>query len=237
MTLGTLRTLGSLIAIAFIAIVPAAAWAQRSDQPQPTPPQAESTAATPTFKPPPRGAPGGRTGGATRSAATSAASLPVIELLAPADQAGITVSPDPAFYFYISSAARWPMQFTISAPLQAAPVIETTIPSPSARGIYAVPLAAYRIRLQPGIVYTWSVSVVLDPHAWSRNVVASAGVIYDPGAAAPILAAMPPMSRAAVLADAGVWYDTVDLVAKAQGLIAQGALGSLMRQVGLSGTQ
>lgn len=230
-------TPGSLTAIAFMVIAPAAAWAQRSDQPQPTPPQAESTAAAPTFKPPPRGAPGGRTGGATRSAAAPAVPLPIIELLAPADQAGVTVSPDPTFYFYISLPARWPMQFTISAPLQAAPVIETTIPSASAPGIYAVPLAAYRVRLQPGIVYTWSVSVVLDPHAWSRNVVASAGIVYDPGAAAPTLAAMPPMSRAAALAEAGIWYDTVDLVAKAQGLIAQGALGSLMRQVGLSGAQ
>ena len=132
------------------------------------------------YKPPLRGAPGGRVGGASRSASAPRMALPVIELLAPPDHTGVTARPDPTLYFSISRAAQWPVQFTISAPMQPAPVVDVTIPSPNAAGLYAVSTGAYRVRLQPGTVYTWSVSVVLDPRAWSRNIVASATILYDP---------------------------------------------------------
>lgn len=69
------------------------------------------------------------------------------------------------------------MRLTISAPRQPLPIIEPNISSPPAAGIYAVRLADYRVRLEPGIVYTWSVSVILNPDAPSRDIVASASLL------------------------------------------------------------
>jgi hypothetical protein len=107
------------------------------------------------------------------------------------------------------------MQFTISAAMQPAPVLEIAIPSPQEAGIYAVRAANYRVRLDPGVSYTWSVSVVLDARAWSRNIVASATIVSDPSVDAKRALTAPPLSRAAILADAGLWYDAVAAAAEA----------------------
>ena len=178
------------------------------------------------YKPPPRGAPGGRVGGASRSAAAPRVALPVIDLLAPADHTGVTSRADPTLYFAISRAAQWPVQFTISAPMQAAPIVDVAIPSPAAAGLYAVSTDAHRVRLQPGTVYTWSVSVVLDPRAWSRNIVASATILYDPATAAVA-------PGAAALADAGLWYDAIAAAVQERDRSAPAMLGALMRQAGI----
>lgn len=180
----------------------------------------------PTYKPPLRGAPGGRVGGASRSALRSATPLPVIELLAPADHAGITATPAPILYYFASRPVSWPTEFTISAPGQPAPVLEIRVPSAPAAGFYKLPLSAYRVRLQPGIAYTWSVSAVIDPHAWSHNIVASATILYDP--AAPAGAA-----SAAQLAAAGLWYDAVAAAADVESPDRHGTLDALIRDVGL----
>jgi hypothetical protein len=83
--------------------------------------------------------------------------------------------------------------------------------------------------LQPGIVYTWSVSVVLDPRAWSRNIVASATMLYDPAVASI-------SAGAAALAGSGLWYDAA---AAAMGEHQRGrptALAALLRQTGVGGS-
>src|SRR5271170_1612151 len=125
-------------------------------------------AQAPEYKPPPRGAPGGRVGGASRGTYKPTAPLPTIELLAPNENTGLSASPTPNLYFYASGPVLWPTQFTISAPMQPVPVIEANIPPPSAAGVYALHAADYRVRLEPGVVYTWSVSAILDPNARSR---------------------------------------------------------------------
>jgi len=182
------------------------------------------------YKPPLRGAPGGRVGGASRSASAPRVALPVIELLAPADHTGVTARPDPTLYFTISRAAQWPVQFTISAPMQPAPIVDVTIPSPNAAGLYAVSTGSYRVRLQPGIVYTWSVAVVLDPRAWSRNIVASATILYDPAVAATA-------PSAAALAAGGLWYDAIATAVEESHRGGPALLAALMRQAGVgSGT-
>lgn len=187
-----------------------------------------------TYKPPPRGAPGGRIGGASRSAAVPAAQLPVVELLAPADHAGLTALSAPTLYYFLSRPCPWPMQFTIAAPGQPGPVLDVAIPAPVASGIYPLALARYHVRLQPGIDYTWSVSVVIDPHAWSHNIVASAGVVFDPAQSRAALAGTPSPS-AADFAAAGLWYDAVAAAAAASAPSGGShlVLDALLRQVGL----
>jgi hypothetical protein len=198
--------------------------------PPAAPPEA---AAPPAYKPPLRGAPGGRVGGASRGTVKVTVPLPTIDLLAPADHAGLTTSEAPTLYFDVSRHVSHPTRLTISAPRQPVPIIETTIPSPPAPGIYAVRLGDYHIRLAPGIVYTWSISVVLNPSVPSRNIVASASLLRVP--ADPRLddaaRAASPAQRVDVLAEAGLWYDAV---ASAAGLGQQTALEALMGEVGLT---
>ena len=200
------------------------------DKPQPEPAQ------TVVYKPPLRGAPGGRVGGASRSAIRTATPLPMVEPLAPADHAGVTAHPSPTLYYYASGAVSWPTQFTISAPLQPAPVIEVTIPSPPGRGLYPLRLSDYGVRLRPGVDYTWSVSVIINPHAWSRNIVGSAAILFDPAAEPSATAAAQPLQRAAILASGGVWYDAVAAAVEGQPADRGVALADLIRQAGLAET-
>jgi len=200
---------------------------------QPPEPQPESAAAAP-YKPPLRGAPGGRVGGASRGSVKAAASLPTIDLLAPGDHAGLTANASPTLYFFLSQPVAWPTQLTISAPLQPAPVAEVTIPSPRSAGIHAVRLADYRVSLNPGIAYTWSISIIVDPRTWARNIVASATILHSPPDPAIAGAAnRPPLQRSGLYAQAGYWYDAVAAAYEAT-FDRFAALTGLMRQVGLA---
>ncbi len=192
------------------------------------------TASPPIYKPPLRGAPGGRVGGASRSAVRLSTPLPVIELLAPSDHAGLTATATPTLLFFVSRPVAWPTQFTISAPMQPAPVLEITIPSPRTAGIYTLRPADYGVRLRPGVAYTWSVSIVLDARAWSRNIVATATIVFDPTINGSAALAVPSRRRAAVLADAGLWYDAVAAAADAQHLDRRAGLDALIHQADLS---
>jgi Domain of Unknown Function (DUF928) len=204
-------------------------------------PGAEQSAASASgggiYKPPLRGAPGGRVGGASRGA-KSAASLPTIELVAPLNHTGETASATPVLYFFVSQPVTLPTQFTISAPLRPKPIVEATIPAPSARGLYALRLADYRAQLDPGIVYTWSVSAIVDSRNWSRNVVASATILRVPPDVRVdgTLGAAPPDRRAALLAGAGLWYDAVAAAADGKDRDRHAALDELLTEVGLIGS-
>jgi hypothetical protein len=94
--------------------------------------------------------------------------------------------------------------------------------------------------LRPGTVYTWSISIILDPQAWSRNIVASGTIVFDPTAdpiadtSAPL--GLPPPRRAALYAGAGVWYDAVAAAAEGQTLDRHAALNALIKEAGLTET-
>ena len=184
----------------------------------------------PVYKPPVGGAPGGRVGGASRGTFKIAAALPSIDLIAPDGEAGETTRRSPTLYYYVSGPVAFPTRLTISEPWQAAPVIDLVIPSPREAGIHRVGLARYGVRLARGIVYTWSISAIVNSQEPSRDVVASASLLRvaaDPGIEQAAQAA-PPERRAAILAQAGLWYDAV-AATTGQG----GALRALMQEVGL----
>ena len=189
------------------------------------------------YRPPLRGAPGRRVGGASRGTFKVAAPLPTIELLAPSDHAGLSANPAPSLYFFASGPVAWPTRFTISAPGRPAPVLEVAIPAPVAAGIYRVDLADYRLRLLPGIVYTWSVSAILDPRIPARDIVASASLVLSPPdpTVAAALAVVPATRRAALYARTGLWYDAVAAAVAAEPGDRHAGLDALLRQVGLAG--
>jgi hypothetical protein len=201
--------------------------------PPATPTAPLEAAPPPVYKLPLRGAPGGRIGGASRGTIKPATPLPIIDLIALEDHSGLTTSAMPILYFRVSRRVDYPMRLTISAPRQPLPIIEANIPSPPAAGIYGIRLADYRVRLEPGIVYTWSVSVILKPGAPSRDIVASASLLRVPADLKidDVARAASPAHRPALLAEAGLWYDAV---AAAVVLDRQTALEALMSEVGLT---
>ena len=163
------------------------------------------------------------------------AALPTIELLAPSGHTGLTATPTPNLYFFVSGPVIWPIRFTISAPLQPAPVIEVNIPPPSAAGVYGLHVADYPVRLEPDIIYTWSVSAILNSERPADDIVASASLLLvTPD---PVLAiaprAEPAARRAALFARAGFWYDAVAAAAEAAPIDHSAALDALMAEVGL----
>ena len=129
-----------ILAGCLAAAVAAAGWprpvAAQSEPKKEETPEAPPGAADAIYTPPLRGAPGGRVGGASRGAVRIKAPLPTIELLVPTDHAGQTASATPALHYFVSLPVAWPMQLTISAPLQPAPVLEATIEPARAAGIH-----------------------------------------------------------------------------------------------------
>jgi hypothetical protein len=80
------------------------------------------------------------------------------------------------------------------------------------------------------------VSIILNPKARSRDIVASASLLRttaEPAIEATRRAALPDR-RAALLAQAGLWYDAVAAAAEAAALDRHAILDELMREVGLA---
>jgi hypothetical protein len=197
--------------------------------------QTEASPSEAAYKPPSRGVPGGRLVGAASRGTSSANPLPMIYPLAPDGHAGQTTSPTPTLYFFVSQPITWPTQFTISAAARPNPIVEVDIPSPRTAGIYSVSTVDYHIRLEPGVLYTWSVSAKLDPKSRSRDIVASASLLRtapDPGVEGA-LGTAPTSRRVGLLAHAGLWYDAVAAAAETAANDRHAALNSLMTQVGL----
>jgi hypothetical protein len=209
--------------------------AARGEPPPPPPEQPRQQEVKPSdhyFKPPVPDFPGGTVAGQTRGTVKPTTPLPTIEIIAPDRHSGLTTSPAPSLYFYVSRRVTDPTRLTIRAPMQPTPVLEANIPPPPAAGIYAVRLTDHRVRLEPGIVYTWSISVIRNPNAPSRDIVASASLVrvpLDPNLDATVGAA-PASRRAVLLANAGLWYDAV---AAAADLNQRAVLDALMNEVGL----
>jgi hypothetical protein len=229
-----LRHATLVLAVMFVAVLVIPRAMAQTPDPSANPAGAAPESGGAVYKPPLRGAPGGRVGGASRGVATG--SLPTIELIAPADHTGETASAMPTLYFFVSQPVSMPTQFTISAPLQAKPLLETTFASPTARGLYALRVSDYHVQLSPGIVYTWSVAAIVDPQNWSRNVVASATIqrVTPDASVDGAVRAATPVRRVALLASAGLWYDAVAAATEAENLDRHAALDGLLEQVGLA---
>jgi hypothetical protein len=229
----------NLVVFALLAVVSVATWlvpAPSAAQGQPpAPANSEEARADPDYKPPPRGAPGGRVGGASRGTVKATTTLPTIELVAPDGHAGLTTIATPTLYFYVSQPISWSTRFTISASSRPDPVIEVNIPAPRQAGVYAIRTADYHVQLQPGVLYTWSVSVILNPKAPSRDIVASASLLRatpDPAVESALRGA-PASRRATLFAQAGFWYDAVAAAADMEAFDRHAAFDALMNEVGL----
>jgi Domain of Unknown Function (DUF928) len=173
-----------------------------------------------------RGRPTGRVGAATRGADGDI----TLDLVAPLRGIGLTRSDQPTLYYLLSGSGARPVRLVISTAGQARPLAELEVrgAGPAALGVLA--LRAHAIRLLPNLLNTWSVVVVLDPRAPSRDLVANALIQYRPADAALERAVREalPEQRHKVLAAAGYWYDAVALAEQARARDQGAALAELL---------
>jgi Domain of Unknown Function (DUF928) len=171
----------------------------------------QSTEAQPAdtviYKPPKRGAPGGREGAGTRGFGE----LPTLAALAPQNHTGLTVQEQPVLYWYLSQETRHPVEVILTDRQSVKPLLDIRLDPPLQPGMQRVRLADYNIRLAPGVLYKWSMSLVLDAAQRSYDVM-NAGTIERvelPNQLRGQLAHANKMTTARVYAAEGLWYDAI----------------------------
>lgn len=183
------------------------------------------------YKPPLRGAPASRLGGGTRSGGKADA----IHVLAP-DHTGLTTRAQPTLYWYASGSSVGSVEVVLIAADAEKPLLVKNVPV-SGEGLYALDLAKTGVSLAPDTDYEWFVSVVRDAEQRSKDL-SSGGTIRR---IAPVATAAAPDDRQAPvkLAEAGLWYDSLDsvslLIARTPADAGLRALrADLLDQVGLA---
>jgi len=216
--MNTVKLTGLVCLAALAVAVPTFSRAQEKKESQGAPrgdaqpKAATTTAAVPTYKPPLRGAPGGRVGGGTRG---SGREVFVLTVLAP-DHSALTVSEQPALYWFISNATSLPIEVTVMDLRTTQPVLETRLPAPVTPGVHRIRLADHGVRLEPGVPYRWFVTIVPDSNRRSRDILAGAAIErVEPPAGLPAKLAQSRKEEAAsVYAEAGVWYDALAAISE-----------------------
>ena len=190
----------------------------------------------PVYQPPVRGAPGGRVGGGTRGYTRDTF---VLSVLAP-DHMGLTVSEQPSLYWFISGATTLPVELALMDPRKTEPLLEKRLPSPITAGVHRIRLADYGVRLQPGVAYRWSVTVVPDTNRRSRDILAGATIeLVDTQAdLREKLAKSAKEGLPFLYAESGLWYDALATVSELiEGAPQEPAFrkqwGALLSQAGL----
>jgi hypothetical protein len=189
----------------------------------------------PEYIPPVRSAPGGRVGGSTRGPGTP----PTLSALAP-DHTGLTIQEQPSLYWYLSKPTSYPIEFTIIDDRAIPPLIERRLSGLLQPGMQRVRLAEYGLRLSVGVLYRWSVALVVDPDNRSRDVIAGGAIerIAPPTELRAKLARAGKTRAPYLYAEAGLWYDALaaisDLIdAAPNDQVLRQERASLLEQVGL----
>lgn len=192
----------------------------------------------------------------TRGEADESLSIAVI---AP-DHVGLTTRSQPTLYWFAAGRIDGAVEITIQDEDGAQPLVEARRELSDARGLLAVRLDELGVQLKPGAEYRWSVAVVRDPAARSRDLVTSGAIMRVPpltgtsatlaGVPAPTAGASATSAGAsattaaaadevASLAQAGLWYDAIERVGATlarlpQDPVARRQRATLLEQVGLA---
>ena len=200
----------------------------------PVPPKA------PSFVPPMRGKPAGRVGGGSRGTGDQA--WPVLAALVP-EHVGQTVSDQPSLFWYIDAVPKAGTQlvFALIDEYSVEPIREISLAAPAQPGVQRISLAAYGVKLEPGVEYEWSVALVVDPEQRSNDIIASGWI--DRLKEAPEGLESRTQEGAATgavnaYAELGLWYDALsaisDLIDQNPGDASLKQIrAALLQQVGL----
>lgn len=217
------------------------------------------------FVPPPNRNPRRSQGAGSRGCDESLPENLVTLLIPSKEYAGQTVSSHPSFFLHLSKSVSVPMVFTLTKSGVPQPLYRKQIDSPQS-GLIEIEMPKDRPELVPGQVYQWSVALVCYPKRPSSNPFFSSWIERVPTTPAlqQQLAAVSAKGnfprgnlasrdsantsktspqenrdRAAIYAEAGLWYDAVDALVKARMAnpndpSTQADFRALMDQVGLA---
>jgi hypothetical protein len=232
--------------LAVISIPFSTLLGQNTPSPTASPTVAASPALSPSAKAPPSkllykppaaaGNIPARVSGGARGEAVDA----VLIALVP-NHVALTTQAQPSLFWFQSKPAKAKFEVTVVEPKKPKPLLSLAAPEADKPGIHRVKLAKYKVELQPDVAYEWSVAIVPDAENRSKDVIAKGVLkrISPPGDLASRVEKADDLERAAIYAEAGIWYDAFEAVSNAidahpddPSLRAQRA--SLLQQVGLS---
>lgn len=188
------------------------------------------------YKPPKRGVPSGREGGGTRGGyqgnVPAVQTNLVLDVLAPGPTQviGVTTQEQPDLYWYISEPVKSEIFLTINDEAEVQPILEARLPAPMEAGAQRISLAQLGVRLAPGKIYRWYVSLVQDPDYRSRDIIAGARIERrepDHEVQARLVHELS-VDAAALHAEAGFWYDAIAAIS---GMIAADPYNSRLRHL------
>jgi hypothetical protein len=185
--------------------------AENSPPPPPGPTLAQRLADS--YKKPKIGAPDLREMQAMRGG--KAADGMEIRLLAPLQdpetQAGVTVKPSPALYWFQNKAASGKIEIAITDVKTMMPVFKYRHKGEVPAGMNKLDLERHKVILQPGRVYKWSVIYHADRANPSANLVQSSTIVRIEGQVPQGDAQLE--ERAIAYSELGAWLDVTDLLA------------------------
>ncbi|MDY6782058.1 MAG: DUF928 domain-containing protein [Cyanobacteriota bacterium] len=145
--------------------------------------------------------------------------LSEVTLLIPSKEVvGQTVSARPAFFWQVSQPVSEPIKFAITHPDAIEPLYETQVKA-SEGGIVKVQLPADLPELVPGQPYAWTVSLICNERRPSANPFYSTWIERVPMETRledQLAAATSDRDRARIYAEAGAWYDALNLLYQAK---------------------
>ena len=193
-----------------------------------------------SYQPPMRGsASSGRVGGGTRGIGDGP--TVTLEVLAP-DHTGLTVSPQPTLYWFVSQRIETQAELTIVDDTSIDPLLELKLTPPIEPGIHALSLEEHGVQLAPNVAYQWFVAVVVDPKQRSFDILSGGEIkrVAQPSNLAGQLQSIGSEGTPRAYAEAGIWYDALDGLSTQIGTHPNDAdlrqqRAALLDQVGLPG--
>lgn len=164
----------------------------------------------PLYKPRKDHAPRSRIGGQSRGTESG---VPLLIALVP-DHVAFTIKGDPSLCWFLSLPTTNAMTITVVDSRGIRPILERALPSPVSAGIHCIRPREYGIEFKEQESYRWFVTLVLDPEAPSRDIVAGGSIERIPFSEACSLG-MPctwtSCDRDAIYrySESGLWYDAV----------------------------
>jgi hypothetical protein len=145
----------------------------------------------------------------------------------------------PTLYWFNSLPIKNDIEITVVVDDTNKTVLDVTVPGPIAAGIHDFHLDGTKARLDPQIVYQWSVTAKISKSEPSQDIVAS-GMI-ERVTSSKLDGAVPqdPLVAVGVYALSGIWYDAIDTISrqidkKPGDATLRGYRVALMTQVGLN---
>jgi hypothetical protein len=142
------------------------------------------------------------------------APTPRIQVLAP-DHVGLTQEASPTLYWTLSESTSLRVELVVTDERSEAPLVDRALDGARA-GTHALSLASLGISLAPGVTYRWYATLVPDPEERTSEVVSGGAIrrVELPPALAREIAEGEPGRRAHRLAEAGLFYDALDTLAR-----------------------